>query len=54
MRVANTGATGFIGRHFRNALTKTDHDVVLAARSVEIVGKKLARKEVVVAYMFEF
>jgi len=53
MRVAITGATGFIGRHVRNALAKTDHDVVLVARSVERVGEKLAREEVIVADLSE-
>jgi len=53
MKIAITGATGFIGRHVRNALAKTDHDVVLVARSVERVGEKLAREEIVVADLNE-
>ncbi len=53
MKIAITGATGFIGRHVRNALAKTDHEVVLVARSVERVGEKLVREEVIVADLDE-
>lgn len=49
MKIAITGATGFIGRHIRNALTKTDHDVVLVVRNVEKVGDRSANEEIVVA-----
>ena len=38
MKVAITGATGFIGRHVRNALAKTDHDVVVVVRKIEKAG----------------
>ena len=53
MKIAITGATGFIGRHVRNALANTDHDVVLVARSVERVGEKLAREVVIVTDLNE-
>ena len=53
MKIAITGATGFIGRHVRNALAKTDHNVVLVARSVERVGEKLTREEVIVTDLNE-
>ena len=53
MKIAITGATGFIGQHVRNVLAKTDHDVVLVARSVERVGEKLAREQVIVADLSE-
>ena len=49
MKIAITGATGFIGRHVRNALAKTDHDVVLVARSSEKVGEKKAHESIVEA-----
>ena len=44
MKIAITGATGFIGRHVRNALAKTDHDVVLVARRSERAGEITARE----------
>ena len=49
MKIAITGATGFIGQHVRNVLAKTDNDVVLVVRHVERVGDKSAREEVVAA-----
>ena len=49
MKIAITGATGFIGQHVRNVLAKTDNDVVLVVRHVERVGDKSAREEIVVA-----
>ena len=49
MKIAITGATGFIGRHVRNALAKTDHDVVLVARRIEKAGEITGRESVVVA-----
>ena len=35
MRIAITGATGFIGRHLADALTTRGHEVVLVARGVD-------------------
>ena len=49
MKIAITGATGFIGQHVRNVLAKTDNDVVLVVRYVERVGDKSAREEIVAA-----
>ena len=49
MKIAITGATGFIGRHVRNVLVKTDNDVVLVVRNVERVCEKSVREEIVVA-----
>ena len=49
MKIAITGATGFIGRHVRNALAKTDHDVVLVARRSERAGEITARESIVAA-----
>ena len=49
MKVVVTGATGFIGRHVRNVLAKTDNDVVLVVRNIERVGEKSVREEIVVA-----
>ena len=49
MKVAITGATGFIGRHVRNAFAKTEHDVVLVARDAQKVGRIFAREEIVLA-----
>ena len=49
MKIAITGATGFIGQHVRNALGKTDHDVVLVARRSEQAGEITGRESVVVA-----
>ena len=49
MKIAITGATGFIGQHVRNVLAKTDNDVVLVVRHVEKVGDKSAREEIVAA-----
>ena len=49
MKIAITGAIGFIGRHVRNALAKTDHDVVLVARRSERAGEITARESIVAA-----
>ena len=49
MKVAVTGATGFIGRHVRSAFAKTEHDVVLVARDAQKVGRIFAREEIVLA-----
>ena len=49
MKVAITGATGFIGRHVRNALAKTDHDVVVVVRKIEKAGEITARETIVIA-----
>ena len=49
MKIAITGATGFIGRHVRNALAKTEHDVVLLVRDAQKVGRIFAREEIVLA-----
>ncbi len=37
MKIAITGATGFIGRHVRDVLAGTAHEVVLAVRHPEMV-----------------
>ena len=49
MKIAITGATGFIGRHVRSLLVKTDHVVVLVVRNVKKVGDIAASEEIVVA-----
>jgi len=49
MKIAITGATGFIGQHIRKALAKTDHDVVLVVREIEKAGEKTARESIVLA-----
>ena len=49
MKIAITGATGFIGQHVRNALAKADHDVVLIARRSEKAGEITARESIVAA-----
>lgn len=49
MKIAVTGATGFIGRHVRNAFAKTEHDVVLVVRDAQKVGRIFAREEIVLA-----
>ena len=49
MKIAITGATGFIGRHVRSVLVKTDHVVVLVVRNVKKVGDIAASEEIVVA-----
>ena len=49
MKIAITGATGFIGRHVRNALAKTDHDVVLVVRRSEKAGEITAHETIVTA-----
>ena len=49
MKIAITGATGFIGRHVRNALAKTDHDVVLVVRRSEKAGEITVHETIVTA-----
>ena len=49
MKIAITGATGFIGQHVRNALAKTDHAIVLVARRSEKAGEITARETIVTA-----
>ena len=49
MKIAVTGATGFIGRHVRNELAKTDHEVVLVARKIERVSEITASESIVTA-----
>ena len=49
MKIVITGATGFIGRHVRNELAKTDHDVVLVARRSENAGGITAHETIVTA-----
>ena len=49
MKIAITGATGFIGRHVRNELAKTDHSVVLVARRSEKAGEITAHETIVTA-----
>ena len=49
MKIAVTGATGFIGRHVRNAFAETEQDVVLVVRDTQKVGNKFAREEIVLA-----
>lgn len=49
MKIAITGATGFIGQHVRNALAKTNHAVVLVARRSEKAGEITARESIVAA-----
>lgn len=49
MKIAITGATGFIGRHVRSELANTDHDVVLVARRSEKAGEITAHETIVTA-----
>ncbi len=49
MKIAVTGATGFIGRHVRNELAKTAHEIILIARKIEKVGEITASESIVTA-----
>lgn len=49
MKIAITGATGFIGRNVRNALAKTDHELILVVRKIEKAGEITARESIVTA-----
>ncbi|QNP29923.1 NAD-dependent epimerase/dehydratase family protein [Cylindrospermopsis curvispora] len=42
MRIAVTGATGFIGRHVVNALVSNGYDVLAVGRSAPLPGQKLS------------
>lgn len=45
MKVAITGGTGFVGRHFAQALLDQGHQVVLVARGVNTLGSELLDDE---------
>lgn len=49
MKIAITGATGFIGRHVRNVLAKSNHEVVLVVRDAQRVGNRSANEEIILA-----
>ena len=47
MKIAVTGATGFIGQYVRNALAQTDHEVVLLVRDSSKVGERYKSEQLV-------
>ena len=49
MKIAVTGATGFIGCHVRTTFAQTDHDIILVVRHAEKVGDKSAKERIVEA-----
>ena len=49
MKIAITGATGFIGCHVRDVLAQTTHEIVLAVRHPEMVLRKSEREIIVSA-----
>ena len=53
MKIAITGATGFIGCHVRDVLARTTHEVVLAVRHPEKVVRKSEKEFIVSADLFE-
>jgi len=53
MKIAVTGATGFIGSHVRNVLALTNHEVVLAVRHPEKVIHKYSKEVIVLADLFD-
>lgn len=46
MKIALTGASGFIGKHVRNVLSKTDHLVCLICRRANKIGDYSPRESV--------
>jgi nucleoside-diphosphate-sugar epimerase len=53
MKIAITGATGFIGRHVRDVLARTTHEVVLVVRNPENEVRKSDKEILVFADLFE-
>lgn len=53
MKIAITGATGFIGSHVRDVLAGTAHEVVLAVRHPEMVLRKSEREKIVSADLYD-
>ncbi len=53
MKIAITGATGFIGRHVRNVLVKTNHDVLLVVRKQAKIGELGANEKSMIADISE-
>ena len=53
MKIAITGATGFIGRHVRDVLVQTTHEIVLVVRHPEKIVLKSERETIVSADLFD-
>ena len=49
MRIAITGASGFIGHHVRKELQRTEHEIVLVSRNCRQIGSILPHELVVEA-----
>ena len=41
MKIAITGATGFIGSHLKNSLLSAGHDLLVLSRNTSNMGKKI-------------
>lgn len=53
MRIAITGASGFIGQHVRKEFQRTEHEIVLVARNCGQIGSTMPHESVVEVDLYQ-
>ena len=53
MRIAITGASGFIGHHVRKEFQRTEHEIVLVSRNCRQIGSTMPHESVVEVDVYE-